>query len=72
MKFRRTPLFPQTTTTSTPSEQLELGLKQPEPEPRVEQPKQYIVEQTIEQIDRPEHQNTEQIAEQTIKPITTE
>ena len=65
-------LFPQTTATSTPSEQLKLGLKRPEHEPRVEQPEQSIVGQTIDQIDRSEHRNTEQIVEQTTKPITTE
>ena len=56
-------LLPQTTTTPTLSEQPELGQKQSESESRIEQSKQSIVEQTIEQIDKPEHQNIEQVSE---------
>ena len=66
-------LLPQTITATPPlSTQPNLGLKHSKSESRAEQLEHSIAEQIIEQIDMPEHQNIEQVTEQTIKPITTD
>ena len=63
-------LLPQNIAATPPSSaQSELGLKHLESKSRAKQPEQSIGEQTVEHINKSEHQNSEQISEQTVRPI---